>query len=295
MIFGSKKHEFFPVLVGMGLSIFLILASHSAVGETSDDDGDMPKIPPQTQACYDETMTQWAKDEMLKQPNAKLMAEIDNHKYEFVEDKKMEISAEEVPATALIQKGLPPVKKWEEISEGKVFSHFRTLTMGGHDLVIADNGDVDGQIVDLYLKTKKGYNRLLRLDDEIANIHLMKLGRNSPVFILTNTSGGGSGWGGNFYFLNTDGTLTNELTIGGWQAETQYADVDGSGSFAVINSYSTGTEVNGDSLRARLRKCPGYKEFHFVGPQFAYVTVHKWNGKKFIKLGEFFHHGDGEW
>lgn len=266
------------ILLSLGISFLLMPLAVFAENDT----------PPKTLACHKETIKTWISEELAKEPNKDILKDIKNEKFKRIDSDTLEIATKEVPVTGLSENGLPSIEQWTVISEGVNFAKFNIFVINGKKYVIACAGKAntgENSDIDLYIKNKNIYKRLLRLNEDSFNeVKLLKPGKSSPIFLLTNCSGGGSGWHGSFYLLGPGDSCKNVLNVGGWQGWTQYTDIDNSGNLAIIN----GNAATAKGLDERLEKCQKFGRYGFHGPEIERVDVNKWDGEKFQKIGAFY-------
>ena len=134
----------------------------------------------------------------------------------------------------------------------------------------------DKMVVYLYDSNKKECNKVIDkdLDREYEYVGFLKIGDDIPVFAVVTGSGGGSGWSGKIFAMDSKGKFTlNKLEIGGWLGHVDYVDLDNDGICEIINNNRS---VQPDE------KDPSWNYY------FTEINVFKYKNSSFINVGKVF-------
>jgi hypothetical protein len=235
-------------------------------------------LPVRGQTTQAEIIQSWLQEQKAKLPAD--LQKIFSSDLKTQETPFFENWAPATPLPELHKNGVPESYQGKKGSAPAKLENAYRFLLGNYSLVIAEYA---GNVSELYFKTRKGYIQLFHFGP-CNKIRPIKPGEKAPVLILIHVSGCGSGWDETIYRLDNKGYLKEAGHLGGQQAVTKYADLDGDGILEIINSSLT--KHYPLDLEGKLKALGNYQEP--AGPVLKQNTVFKWNGEKFAKIAEYY-------
>lgn len=148
----------------LGPSVHASSTNSSAPTAVVDDDDGEPTVTKEEIECHDETIIQWTKEQLQKQPNSKTLKMIAENKRKTFPEKGMETEIAKSSLEGLGEEGFLSSAQVKKIIGGEKFENFYLAPIEGKTLLVGVRGFGGNGLTMVYIKEGNSIRKLLRLN-----------------------------------------------------------------------------------------------------------------------------------